>query len=189
LHLDDHQRVAQLIINSKRRLAAPGHLACFEAPIRRFIFAHGCAAHSALPFLDAHFVNDALHAFHAAPDVDCAVYLRQAIEPSTSPLSWTSPLRVTTAISKLLTLDHSGDYPPSIIQTLCASAQTAQSPNMGCVPTKGLTMNRTKNPTIRNLLRSLLPAASAFAAPACAQVSLNVNIGPPAPQYEVVPTI
>jgi hypothetical protein len=48
-------------------------------------------------------------------------------------------------------------------------------------------MNRTN--AIRNLLLSLLLAASAFAAPAYAQVSVNINVGPPAPQYEVVPTI
>ena len=48
-------------------------------------------------------------------------------------------------------------------------------------------MNRTN--AIRNLSLSLLLAASAFAAPAYAQVSFNINIAPPAPQYEVVPTI
>ncbi len=47
------------------------------------------------------------------------------------------------------------------------------------------------NPTnaIRNLLLSLLLAASAFAAPAYAQISFNIIIEPPAPQYEVVPII
>ena len=48
-------------------------------------------------------------------------------------------------------------------------------------------MNRTN--AIRNLLLSLLLAASAFAAPAYAQVSFNITIAPPAPQYEVVPTM
>ncbi len=48
-------------------------------------------------------------------------------------------------------------------------------------------MNRTN--AIRNLLLSLLLAASAFAAPAYAQVSVNINVGPPALQYEVVPTL
>lgn len=48
-------------------------------------------------------------------------------------------------------------------------------------------MNRTN--TIRNLLLSLLLAASAFAAPAYAQVSVNINLAPPAPQYEVVPVL
>jgi hypothetical protein len=48
-------------------------------------------------------------------------------------------------------------------------------------------MNRTN--AIRNLLLSLLLAASAFAAPAYAQVSFNINVAPPAPQYEVMPTI
>ena len=42
---------------------------------------------------------------------------------------------------------------------------------------------------IRNLLLSLLLAGSAFAAPAFAQVSVNITIAPPAPQYEVVPTL
>ncbi len=46
-------------------------------------------------------------------------------------------------------------------------------------------MNRTN--AIRNLWPSLLLAASAFAAPAYAQISFN--IAPPAPRYEVVPTI
>src|SRR5450756_1543679 len=58
---------------------------------------------------------------------------------------------------------------------------------MGSLPTEGLTMNRTN--AIRNLLLSLLLAASAFAAPAYAQVSVNINVGPPEPQYEVVPTM
>jgi WXXGXW repeat (2 copies) len=58
---------------------------------------------------------------------------------------------------------------------------------MGSVPVEGLTMNRTN--AIRNLLLSLIMAASAFAAPAYAQVNFNISIGPPAPQYEVVPTI
>jgi len=42
---------------------------------------------------------------------------------------------------------------------------------------------------IRNALLSLTLAAGAFAAPAYAQISLNVNIGPPAPQYEIIPTM
>ena len=41
--------------------------------------------------------------------------------------------------------------------------------------------------TIRNLSLSLLLAASAFAAPAYAQIRFSV--APPAPQYEVVPTL
>ena len=48
-------------------------------------------------------------------------------------------------------------------------------------------MSRTN--AIRNPLLSLLLAASAFAAPAYAQISINVNLAPPAPQYEVVPNI
>jgi len=48
-------------------------------------------------------------------------------------------------------------------------------------------MNPTK--AIRTALLSLSLAAGAFAAPAYAQISLNVNIGPPAPQYEIVPVI
>jgi YXWGXW repeat-containing protein len=58
---------------------------------------------------------------------------------------------------------------------------------MAFVPTKDLTMNRTN--AIRNLSLSLLLAATAFAAPAYAQVSFNISIAPPAPQYEVVPVI
>jgi len=56
---------------------------------------------------------------------------------------------------------------------------------MGSLSTKGLTMNRTY--AIRKLLLSLLLAAGAFAAPAYAQIS--INIAPPPPQYEVVPAI
>jgi hypothetical protein len=48
-------------------------------------------------------------------------------------------------------------------------------------------MKRTN--AIRNLSLSFLLAASAFAAPAYAQLSINVNLAPPAPQYEVVPAI
>lgn len=48
-------------------------------------------------------------------------------------------------------------------------------------------MNRTN--AIRNLLLSLVLAASAFAAPAYAQVSVNINLAPPAPQYEAVPVL
>lgn len=48
-------------------------------------------------------------------------------------------------------------------------------------------MNRTN--VIRNLSLSLLLAASVFAAPAYAQVSFNINLAPPAPQHEVVPTL
>jgi hypothetical protein len=49
-------------------------------------------------------------------------------------------------------------------------------------------MKRTN--AIRNPLLALLLAASAsFAAPAFAQVSIHVNLAPPAPQYEVVPTM
>jgi hypothetical protein len=43
---------------------------------------------------------------------------------------------------------------------------------------------------IRNPLLSLLLAASAsFAAPAYAQVSIHIALAPPAPQYEIVPTM
>jgi hypothetical protein len=52
---------------------------------------------------------------------------------------------------------------------------------------RNLTMNRTN--ALRNLSLSLLLAAGAFAAPAHAQVSFNVVIAPPAPQYEVVPVM
>ena len=48
-------------------------------------------------------------------------------------------------------------------------------------------MNRTN--VTRNLLLSLALAAGVFAAPAYAQVRINVNIGPPALQYEAVPVI
>jgi hypothetical protein len=46
-------------------------------------------------------------------------------------------------------------------------------------------MKRTN--ALRNLSLSALLAASVFAAPAYAGVSLSINVGPPAPQYEVVP--
>ena len=42
---------------------------------------------------------------------------------------------------------------------------------------------------IRNPLLSLLLAASAFAGPAYAQISVHIGLAPPAPQYEVMPTI
>ena len=49
-------------------------------------------------------------------------------------------------------------------------------------------MKRTN--AIRNPLLALLLAASAsFAAPACAQVSIHISLAPPAPQYEVVPSV
>lgn len=48
-------------------------------------------------------------------------------------------------------------------------------------------MNHAKS--IRNLLLSVSLAAGAFAAPAYAQISFNINVAPPAPQYEVVPAI
>ena len=48
-------------------------------------------------------------------------------------------------------------------------------------------MNRTKN--LRQLLLSLALSAGVFAAPAYAQFNVNINIAPPAPQYEVVPTV
>ena len=48
-------------------------------------------------------------------------------------------------------------------------------------------MKRTN--AIRNPLLSLLLAASAFAAPAYAQVSVHIGLAPPAPQYEVVPSV
>lgn len=41
----------------------------------------------------------------------------------------------------------------------------------------------------RTLSLSLLLAASAFAAPAYAQISFNISLAPPAPQYEVMPVI
>jgi len=43
--------------------------------------------------------------------------------------------------------------------------------------------------TVRNLLLSLSLATSAFAAPAYAQVRVNITVGPPAPQYEAVPSV
>ena len=48
-------------------------------------------------------------------------------------------------------------------------------------------MNRSN--TARSLLLSLTLAAGAIAAPAYAQISFNISIAPPAPQYEVVPVI
>ena len=49
-------------------------------------------------------------------------------------------------------------------------------------------MKRTN--AIRNPLLALLLATSAsFAAPAYAQISVNISLAPPAPQYEVMPTI
>ena len=51
----------------------------------------------------------------------------------------------------------------------------------------GLTMNRID--AVRNLSLSLLLAASMFAVPVYAQISVNINIAPPAPQYEVAPAV
>ena len=49
-------------------------------------------------------------------------------------------------------------------------------------------MKRTN--AIRNPLLALLLATSAsFAVPAYAQVSFNISLAPPAPQYEVVPSV
>lgn len=42
---------------------------------------------------------------------------------------------------------------------------------------------------IRNLLLSLALAGAVVAAPAYAQINFNVNIAPPAPQYEIVPNV
>src|SRR5665647_1416408 len=53
--------------------------------------------------------------------------------------------------------------------------------------TKEPTMKRTNTP--RNLLLSLALAAGIFAAPAYAQISFQINIAPPAPQYEIVPNV
>ncbi len=61
------------------------------------------------------------------------------------------------------------------------------SAHIECLTKKDLTMNSAR--TARTLLLSLSLAAGAFSAPASAQVSFNINIGPPAPQYEVVPTL
>jgi hypothetical protein len=41
----------------------------------------------------------------------------------------------------------------------------------------------------RNLSLSLLLAGAAIAAPAYAQINLNISLAPPAPQYEVVPVM
>jgi hypothetical protein len=42
---------------------------------------------------------------------------------------------------------------------------------------------------IRDPLLALVLAASTFAAPAYAQISVNISLAPPAPQYEVVPGV
>lgn len=42
---------------------------------------------------------------------------------------------------------------------------------------------------VRSLLLSMLIMASAAAAPAFAQISINISVAPPAPLYEVVPAI
>jgi hypothetical protein len=42
---------------------------------------------------------------------------------------------------------------------------------------------------VRHLVLSVLVAAGAVAVPAFAQVSVNINLGPPAPLYEVRPVI
>ncbi len=43
--------------------------------------------------------------------------------------------------------------------------------------------------SVRNMSLSLLLAAGAFAAPASAQINFNINLAPPAPQQEVVPSV
>ena len=45
------------------------------------------------------------------------------------------------------------------------------------------------NQPVRSLMLSLLIAAGVAAAPVFAQVTVNVRIGPPAAQYEVVPAM
>ncbi len=45
------------------------------------------------------------------------------------------------------------------------------------------------NNPLRSLLLSLSLAAGVFAAPAYAQVSFQINLAPPAPQYEIVPML
>jgi hypothetical protein len=47
------------------------------------------------------------------------------------------------------------------------------------------------NPTlaIRKWSLPLLLAGSALAAPAYAQINVSINLAPPAPQYEVIPTL
>jgi len=45
------------------------------------------------------------------------------------------------------------------------------------------------NLAIRRWSLPLLLAGSAFAAPAYAQINLSINLAPPAPHYEVVPTM
>jgi len=86
-------------------------------------------------------------------------------------------------------IDDAHDYPPLALPVLCARApiKPTQSASMGPVLTKDPTMNRTN--TIRRLLLSLSLAAGVLAAPAYAQISINIGIAPPAPQYEVVPMI
>src|SRR6185436_15846233 len=42
---------------------------------------------------------------------------------------------------------------------------------------------------MKKLSLSLLLAGIAFAAPAYAQISVNISLAPPAPQYEVIPTM
>ena len=42
---------------------------------------------------------------------------------------------------------------------------------------------------IRNLSLSLLLSGCAIAAPAYAQINVNISLAPPAPQYEVVPVM
>jgi len=58
---------------------------------------------------------------------------------------------------------------------------------MASALTKDLNMNRSH--VVRSLALSLVLAASVFAAPVYAQISVNISIAPPAPQYEVVPII
>lgn len=46
-----------------------------------------------------------------------------------------------------------------------------------------------RSSAIRNLLLSATLAGAVFAAPAYAQINFNINVAPPAPQYESVPSI
>jgi len=43
--------------------------------------------------------------------------------------------------------------------------------------------------TVRSLLLSMLMAAGTAAAPAFAQINVNISVAPPAPQYEAAPVI
>jgi hypothetical protein len=69
-----------------------------------------------------------------------------------------------------------------------ALKQHAKHASIVQLPSNGV-INMTYSKLTRNLCLSLLIAVGAMALPVSAQITVNVSIAPPAPQYEVVPPL